>query len=81
MMAMTDQSRAKFNNSLFERDCARAGLPRNSRLSPALAEIIEAQNQTRGLHNAEREREHKSEIQQSLSARHLSSSSWKTHGG
>jgi hypothetical protein len=53
---MTEQRQAKSNNSLFERDCERAGLPKNSLVSPALAKIIEAQNQTRALHNAERER-------------------------
>jgi len=50
---------AKSNNSLFERDCARAGLPKDSLVSPALAKIIKAQNQTCALHNAERERERK----------------------
>jgi len=50
---------AKSNNSLFERDCARAGLAKDSLVSPALAKIIKAQNQTRALHNAERERERK----------------------
>ncbi len=56
---MTEQRIAKTNNSLFERDCARGGLPKDSLVSPALAKIIRAQNQTRSLHNAERERERK----------------------
>ncbi len=56
---MTEQRIAKSNNSLFERDCARAGLPKDSLVSPALAKIVKAQNRTRSLHNAERERERK----------------------
>jgi hypothetical protein len=55
--AMTEQRITKSNNSLFERDCERAGLPKDSLVSPALAKIIKAQNQTRALHNPERERE------------------------
>ncbi len=54
--AMTEQRITKSNNSLFERDCERAGLPKDSLVSPALAKIIKAQNQTRARHNAERER-------------------------
>jgi hypothetical protein len=44
--AMTEQRITKSNNSLFERDCERAGLPKDSLVSPALAKIIKAQNQT-----------------------------------
>jgi len=47
---------AKFNSSLFERDCAHAGLPKDSLVSPALAKLIKAQNQSLALHNAEQER-------------------------
>ena len=69
---MTEQSKAKSKNSLFERDCERAGLPKNSLVSPELAKIIEAQNQTRALHSAEREREHIRDFQQSSNAPRLS---------
>jgi hypothetical protein len=48
---------SKSSSSLFERDCAQAGLPKGSLVSPALVKIIKAQNQSLALHNAERERE------------------------
>jgi hypothetical protein len=47
---------AIINSSLFERDCAQAGLPKGSLVSPALVKIIKAQNQALALHSAERER-------------------------
>jgi len=43
------------SSSLFERDCAQAGLPKGSLVSPALIKIIKAQNQARAIHNAERD--------------------------
>jgi hypothetical protein len=46
---------AIFSSSLFERDCAQAGLPKGSLVSPALVKIIKAQNQALALHSAERD--------------------------
>jgi len=57
---------AKSNRRLFERDCAQAGLPKDSLVSPALARIVKAQNQSLALHNAERER--KRVAQQSMNS-------------
>jgi hypothetical protein len=57
---MTEQGKARSNSSLFERACAHAGLPKGSLVSPALAKVIQAQNHTLALHNAERDREQKS---------------------
>jgi hypothetical protein len=57
---------ARSNGSLFERDCAQAGLPKGSLVSPALVKIIKAQNQSLALHNAERER--KRVAQQSMNS-------------
>jgi hypothetical protein len=53
-------------SSLFERDCAQAGLPKGSLVSPALIKIIKAQNQALALHNAERDR--KRVAQQSMNS-------------
>ena len=47
---------ATSSRSLFERDCAQAGLPKDSLVSPALVKIVKAQNQSLALHNAEQER-------------------------
>jgi hypothetical protein len=52
---VTEQKIVKSNNSLFERDCERAGLPKDSLVSPALAKIVKAQNQARALHDVDRE--------------------------
>jgi hypothetical protein len=52
---VTEQKIAKSNNSLFERDCERAGLPKDSLVSPALAKIVKAQNQARALHDVDGE--------------------------
>jgi hypothetical protein len=52
---VTEPRIAKSNNSLFERDCERAGLPKESLVSPALAKIIKAQNQARAHHDLEGE--------------------------
>jgi hypothetical protein len=84
MTAMTEQRKAESNNSLFERDCERARLPKNSLVSPALAKIIEAQNQTRALHNAERERERKrisNNIEQAAPNRTRPALDWRNKDG
>ena len=57
---------ATSSGSLFERDCAQAGLPKGSLVSPALIKAIKAQNQSLALHNAEKER--KTVAQQSMNS-------------
>jgi hypothetical protein len=57
---------ATSSNSLFERDCAQAGLPKDALVSPALVKVIKAQNQSLALHNAEQER--KRVAQQSMNS-------------